>query len=80
MHYPSPGEPTDLKYQYRYTYDDSNFVVYEGVAPANANEEDEVWIVKKYTNDGTNVSKIVFADGSSSFNKSWRDRESYSYK
>jgi len=79
MHYPAAGQPTDLQFQYRYEYSGS-FIQYEGVAPASAGETDNQWVIKKYSNDGTNVTKVVFADDSIAFNKAWNDRANYSYK
>ena len=74
MHYPSYAQ--DLQYRYEFS---GNFIQYEGIAPASAKESDAQWIIKKYYNDGTNITKIVFANRGAAFDKVWNNRTGYSY-
>ena len=77
MYHPSALND-DLQYQSRFEYS-SGLVLYAGYAPASVGESDPSWVIKKYSYSGTEVVKATFADGSSSFDKKWSSRTSYSY-
>ena len=77
-HYPSGNMEADIQYQRRWEFS-GNFIEYEGIAPPNVGETDSGWIVKKYSNDGTNTTKVVFANNSNNFTLKWSDRTLYSY-
>jgi len=66
------------EYQHEYEYSGS-FILYEGVAWPGAAQSDLKWLIKKYSNDGTNITGIRVANGTSVFDKSWTKRTEYSY-
>ena len=72
------GAAFDLRYQYRYEFSGS-FILYEGIGMPTVKEGNAGWVIKKYVNDGTNVTKITFADGSLAFDKTWSNRSTYGY-
>lgn len=77
-HFPSGNMEFDIQYQRRYEYSGS-FILYEGIAPIHVEEIDKEWIIKKYTNDGTNITKTSFANRSNNFTLQWSERASYFY-
>lgn len=78
MHHPGIVDEFSLM-QARYEYSGSA-IVYAGFAPPGASESDALWVVKKYSYDGSdNLVKITFAGGSKAFDKTWSDRAGYSY-
>jgi len=72
--YPSYG----TEFQFRYEFSGS-FILYEGFAQPTAKVTDLAWVIKKYGNDGTNVTQITMADASYAFDKAWSNRAEYSY-
>lgn len=52
--------------------------IYVGRAAAGANEGALVWQIKCFDETG-DFLKIQYADGVSTFNKEWDERESYDY-
>ena len=66
------------EYQYEYEYSGS-FILYEGIGWPGAAKSDVKWSIKRYTNDGTNITASRFANGTTGYDKSWTRRAEYSY-
>lgn len=56
----------------------STTVTYIGESPANSATTDAVWKIFKIDST-TNPTSLKYADGSTSFNKVWNDRATYTY-
>ena len=66
------------EYQHEYEYSGS-FILYEGIGWPGAAQTDLKWAIKKYSNDGTNITGIRFANGTTGYDKSWTKRTEYVY-
>lgn len=70
----------DTTYSMYLEYDSSNNPVYIGEAIPGSSTSDSVWRIKKLTADGSNnITSILWAEGTATFNKIWDNRTSYSY-
>nr|CRH06028.1 Conserved protein of unknown function [Candidatus Magnetococcus massalia] len=63
----------------RIAYDLSGNPEYIGQAAPGAQQTGEVWFIRRISYEGSNATAILFAEGSTKFNKRWDQRESYSY-
>lgn len=61
-------------------YDGSNNPIYLGLAPTGSVTSGAVWMIKKLTFDGSNnLTRIQYANGSSSQNQIWDNRAALTY-
>ena len=72
------GQAFDLRYQYRYEFS-GGFILYEGVGMPSANKSGTGWVIRKHTNNGSQITSVSFADQSTAFDKVWNNRADYSY-
>lgn len=56
----------------------SSTITYVGNAAVGSDESSSVWVIRKLTQTGT-VFSVEFAEWSTSFNKIWNDRATYTY-
>lgn len=68
----------ETQYTQALAYTGSN-VEYVGLAAPGTSKAAALWQIKKLTYSGDNVTDVQFADASTSFNKVWNDRASYTY-
>lgn len=66
----------DMKFRGEYT---SNQLIYKGMARPGTDEGAAKWQIAMMTYDGTDITEINWAEGSSEFNFVWDDRATYSY-
>ena len=71
----SPGDFLTQKI----AYTAAGLAEYLGFAVPGSSAAAAVWLIKKLTYSGTNVTDIQFANGSLAFDQVWDDRESLSY-
>lgn len=70
--------PGDFLIQ-KLAYTSSGFVEYQGFAIPGSATSAGVWLIKKLTYSGTNVTDIKFANGSLALDQIWDNREDLSY-
>ncbi|WP_041641263.1 hypothetical protein [Magnetococcus marinus] len=64
----------------RIAYDLDGNPEYIGQANPGALDTDEAWFVRRIAYEGGNPVSILFAEGSTKFNKRWDLRGSYDYR
>jgi hypothetical protein len=70
---------TSTDYAEEFDYDGLGNLQYFGKADPGSNTSSSVWQIRKITYAGANMSSILFANGSNSFNSAWTDRANLSY-
>ncbi len=63
----------------RLDYDGAN-LVYLGVAPIGASEDDPYWQIQKFFYSGSNLLKNLWADGDAQLDNIWTERATLTYE
>ncbi len=60
-------------------YDGSGNLIYVGIANIGISTSAAAWRIKKLVYTGSNLTSVLFAQGSDAFVNAWSSRTSYSY-